>query len=59
MKLKNIRSVEGGFEFDAQVNLEETQFLVNFAVATLLTEGVISVSEQDEETDIDLNRLYN
>lgn len=55
MLIKNARKQEdGNWEFDLDLKAEEVDFLVNFATQILLSEGMLSLKEQEEEQEVSL-----
>lgn len=44
----------GNWEFDLQITNEEVEQLVNLSIQTLIREGAISLSEQEEQQVIAL-----
>ena len=50
LKFKNLfQDEEGNMSFDVATSPDEVAYLVNYAVADLLREGVISVNGLDEQ----------
>ena len=55
MLITNARQDEtGDWEFDLNLRAEEVDFLVNFATQALLSQGLISLQEQEEEQEVEL-----
>ena len=42
------------WDFDTKLTQDEVSFLVNYAITNLLTEGLITVAQEQEEQDIPL-----
>jgi len=50
MILKNLRKQDdGSYDFDFTVSPEEAEYLMDFAIQTLIREGVIKVTSGDSE----------
>jgi hypothetical protein len=50
MILKNLRKQDdGSYDFDFTVSPEEAEYLMDFAIQTLIKEGVIKVTSGDSE----------
>ncbi len=54
MKFTNIRPSENGLTFDVEASNQETTWLINFAVETLLKEGILSINEFPPEQTVSL-----
>lgn len=54
MIVTNARNVDGNWDFDLSLQKEEVNFLMNFAVQTLMKEGLLTILEEEGEQKIDL-----
>lgn len=58
MIIKNARNQEeGDWVFDLALTDDEVSYLVNLSIQSLLSKGVISLREQDEEQNISLPEI--
>ena len=59
MLIQNARKNGNDWEFDLDLKAEEVDFLVNFATQILLSEGMLSIKEQEELQEVSLPREQN
>lgn len=59
MLIKNARKNGEDWEFDLDLKADEVDFLVNFATQVLLSEGMLSIKEQDALQEVELPREQN
>jgi len=55
MLIKNIsQNKDGTLDFELKMEQQEADFLISFAINTLLNNGAIQINEEDEDTQVDL-----
>jgi hypothetical protein len=53
--IKNIsQNKDGTLDFELKMEQQEADFLISFAINTLLNNGAIQINEEDEDTQVDL-----
>lgn len=51
---KCVQNEDGSLDFDFHVDLNEAEFLMDFAIKALLERGIISIEASEEEQQLDL-----
>lgn len=55
MLIKNIsQNKDGTLDFELKMDQQEADFLISFAINTLLNNGAIMINEEDGDTQVDL-----
>ena len=55
MLISNARKdTDGEWQFDLNLEQNEVDYLVNFSVQMLLAQGALTLTEQDEEQEVEL-----
>lgn len=54
MILKNLRkNKDGSYDFDFSVSEDEAEFLLDYAIQDLIKQGIISLSEQSNDMELE------
>lgn len=55
MLIKNcVQNNDGSLDFDFHVDQEEAAFLMDYAIKTLITNGIIKIQMEEQQQELDL-----